>query len=66
MRRDPRCRPGPRLQRAADGQVDRGPGRAVQPVEDDLAVEVMGESRLRDARDDAGLTGLVEQARAAA
>ena len=63
MRRDPRGRSRPRLQRPGDGQVDRGPGRAVQPGEDGLAVQVVGEGRRCGARDDTGPTGLVEQGR---
>jgi len=64
VRRDPGgSSPRPRLQRPADAQVDRGPGRTVQPVEDGLAVEVVGEGRRCGAGDDAGLTGLVEQGR---
>jgi hypothetical protein len=62
MRGDPRGRTRSRLQRPADGQVDRGPGRGAQAIDDGLAIEVVGEARRRGTRDDAGLTGLVEQA----
>jgi hypothetical protein len=62
MRGDPRGRTRSRLQRPADGQVDRGSGRGAQAFDDGLAIEVVGESRRRGTRDDAGPTGLVEQA----
>ena len=59
---DPRGRTRSRLQRAADGQVDRGPGGDAQAIDDGLAIQVVSEPRRGGARDDAGLTGLVEQA----
>jgi len=62
MRRDPGRGTRPRLEYPADGQVDRGPGGRAEPVEDGLAVEIVAEPRLGGAHDDAGLTGLVEQA----
>ena len=62
VRGDPRRRTRSRLQRPADGQVDRGPGGSAQAIEDGLAIEVVGEPRRGGTRDDAGLTGLVEQA----
>jgi hypothetical protein len=49
MRRDPRGRARPSLQRSPDRQVDRGSGRRGEAVEDGLAVEVVGEPQRRGA-----------------
>ena len=62
VRGHPRRRTRSRLQRPADGQVDRGPGRRAQAIDDGLAIEVVGEPGRGGARDDAGLTGLIQQA----
>ncbi len=62
MRRDPRGRTRPCLQRSPDRQVDGGSGSGAEAVEEGLAIEVMGEPRFGGAHDDTGVTGLAQEA----
>ena len=63
MRGDSRGWTRSRLQRPADGEVEVAVlADVTQPIEDGLAIEVVGEPRRRGTRYDASLAGLVEQA----